>query len=108
MLKLNMWHRLGIVFTALWVLGSGTYWLGKLSKCTSDAPWFCDFIEASGGDAPLPAALWAAARALGFERMGVAGNAVFIVAVIPALAWFAALAAKHVARWVWAGRRISS
>lgn len=106
--KLNVWKRLGIVLTGLWVAGSGVYWWLHASKCGPSTIFYCDFLIADPEGLPLSATLWSVAHALSLWRLGVAGNALSAVVLVPAFVWLAAFAAVHAARWVWAGRRVTN
>jgi hypothetical protein len=106
MQKLNLWHRLGLVLTAFWIVGSGTYWARELQRCIPDEPWFCDFIvsNASGSSAWF----WALPQHLGLWRLGVWGNAVFASFVFPVLVWIVVWGLAQLAKWVWADRSVHS
>ena len=102
---MSVWHRLGIVVTALWVFGSGLYLWPQLSECTADGPpWKCSFIVSSDGSS-LSTAFWAVPQALGFWKMGLKGNALYVILVVPILLWFTVFIVACVARWIWAGRQ---
>ncbi len=103
-MKLNALQRVGIVATVVWSAIAIMYWLPKVRRCTDAEPWNCSFIVSGieGG------AFWVIPHALGFARLGLAGNVLFASVGFPLLVWIAAYAVVFASRWIWAGRQISN
>src|SRR5689334_11877495 len=106
MRRLNLWQRLGLAMTGLWVVISGAYWITPISKCWGQSGWLCGFIASNPSASSAP--FWAIASAMQLWRFGVVGNGLFAVIVLPTLAWGTAYLIIYAIRWIWAGRKIST
>ncbi|MAU60725.1 MAG: hypothetical protein CMI62_08370 [Parvibaculum sp.] len=110
MQRLNVWHRLGVVATVLWILGGGLWHMG--------AEWDRHY-EAYNGIIPLCFALFPddqKARDLCVtEKEGFRDDArstvwaiIAIKTLLPIpLAWGLVYLVIWTCRWVWAGRQVS-
>lgn len=114
MRRLNMWYRLGIVLTVLWLIAApltfaareNNNWDGMLTAwrelCLSN-------VKAGPGEkfAEGHKRCWDEWQAdLKTDRGPVLQNAFWASAALAALAWALVLIAVYTVRWVLAGRRI--
>jgi hypothetical protein len=93
----KVWLRAGVVASGIWLLACCIAWLPDVLECHRGEVWTCDFILGSReGVSPV----WEFARRLGFWRLGLYGNLLFIAFIPPALAWLGSLAFVFAIRWV--------
>ena len=94
----KFWLRLGAVLTGAWVLASGLYWTRKLSFCGLDNPFECLGFMISPKD--WTGYLYVIAHWLGFGSLGIAGNALAWIVLVPILVWICALTSYVAVKWV--------
>lgn len=110
MTKLNMWQRLGIVLTAIWLV-MGTLWLAGV-QFETDYRSIGQAYEVCTSNANV-ADLWARCDKAKDEsfaaenRSSVFGMAALFAAIVAAVVWAFAYLVLWTGKWVLAGRRHS-
>ena len=115
MRKLNMWQRLGIVLSLLWIIGGGLW------QRTSDVSQASSMMQSQyqpcsetasqliyGTDAANEKCMSEALKTFNIYLEDSWAKVVFFAIAPVLLAWLLAYAFLWTARWVLAGRRISN
>jgi hypothetical protein len=104
-MRLNVWHRLGIVVSVLWFLGGGLYQRTRDTKAAADAMGsyyrLCTAANPNGDFAKCMD------HATDAYKGTLAGwdNALFVAIAPVILGWLLAYVVVWTTRWVLAGRR---
>ena len=96
------WFRLAAVLTGVWIILSGLYWTRELTFCGLDDPYGCLFLISPKDSTGY---LYAIADWLGFGSLGLAGNALAWIVLLPLLFWILALLFYRATLWVSAANR---
>lgn len=114
--SLNLWHRLGIVTSLLWIAGAGT-WQRNTDEQTANALSFSTYLDCK--DRPLPKPTQGSGSvankcANDMQKahdlvMDDSWSRVTNIAIVPIfLGWLLAYLVLWVAKWVLAGRTNSN
>jgi hypothetical protein len=109
MSKLNMWQRLGIVASVLWIIGGG-FWqrtadVHRASEFSEMNYTFCTEMISKHGDYNFKSCSEDAGREFKLALVGSWGNVAIFAFGPVLLAWLLAWVSVRVGRWVLAGRK---